>query len=45
MFRWEDLDGGGVRCGAHLLPQHIEQNPSTCRMIHTDHLLNTGRRL
>ena len=43
-----DQDGGGVRHGAHLLPQTPQKtkqknNPSTCRMIHTEHLLNTGR--
>ena len=42
----KDWDGGGVRCGPHLLPQtHPKKKKSTCRTICTEHLLNTGRRL
>lgn len=36
-----DQDGGEVRCLAHLLPQ---KNTSTCKMTHTEHLVNAGRR-
>mgnify|MGYP007134199922 CR=1 FL=1 len=38
-----DQDGGVVRCEAHLCPQYIN-NTSTCRVICTEYLLNTGRR-
>ena len=38
-------DGGGVRCHIHLLPQTHQKNTYTCRVIHTEHLLNSDRRL
>ena len=38
-----DQDGGVVRCEAHLCPQYIN-NTSTCRVICTEYVLNTGRR-
>ena len=41
--KW-DRDGGGVRCGTHLLLQTQQQKKaSTCRMIDKEHLSNTGR--
>ena len=40
----KDQDGRGVRCHAHLLQQTHQKNTSTCRTIHTEHLLNAGRR-
>ena len=39
----EGSDGGGVRCHTHFLPQEYKKK-STFRIIHTEHLLNTGRR-
>ena len=39
----QDQDGGVVRCEAHLCPQYIN-NTSTCRVICTEYVLNTGRR-
>ena len=42
----KDQDGGGVRCCAHLLPQTHKKKPtSTCKMIHTEHQVNTSRRI
>ena len=38
-------DGGGVRCGDHLLPHKYIRNTSTCGTTPTEHLLNAGRRL
>ena len=39
-----DEDGRGVKHGTRLLPQIHQKQKSTCRTIHTEHLLNTGRR-
>ena len=44
----KDQDSGGVRRGAQLLPQahqkKTKKQKKTCRTIHTEHLLNAGRR-
>ena len=40
-----DQDGRGVKCGAHPLSQTHKKNPSTCRTIHTEHLLNAGKKI
>lgn len=43
-FRMNDQDGRSIRCHAHLLPQAYQKNTTTSSMIHTQHLLNAGRR-
>ena len=37
-------DGRGVRHHAHLLQQTQQNNTSTCKTTHTEHLLNAGRK-
>ena len=44
-YSGQDQDGRGVICGTHLIPKRHEKKTSTCRTIHTEHLLNAGRRL
>ena len=36
--------GGKVRGHAHFLPQIYQKNTCTCKKIHTEHQLNSGRR-
>ena len=40
--RW-DQDGRGVRHGIQLLPR-THKKKFTCRTVHTEHLLNPGRK-
>ena len=42
--RWAEQDGGEVKHHAHLLPQTHQKNTPTCKMTHTGHQLNAGRR-
>lgn len=39
----KEQDDGGVRRHARLLPQTHPKNTCTCKTIHTEHLLITGR--